>query len=916
MMPRALALALLFASWIAAGAARAEVSLVPAQDGSVGAWLVLGALPEARCAQLDPTKLGPAKGATALGSRFRVSASASGALDLARVLGAGKRAGACAVAAALLVAERQIDAWLLVSADGPIEISVGGRPLWEGPEKRSRAGGWDAIRLRLSPGRHPLILRLRHPGDHWALAARLIDAADLSPPRGLSWSLPGTDAEDGRRLTEQMLRVGLRPGLEANGNTPSLELSFDNGVPRGVALPAKVALRHGTERHAPLALGSVAVGARAVHRLEARLPRLTYTDERPIRVTAAVEVGPARLERSFFASRRAAPLLARANALRERIGREKPSWLRDSEAVTATLAWRAERLRRAGAAGQQRLSRTLGALESLLGMLDAKQDPLLGPGFVTVARWSALDGEPEPVTVQVPTSHGKDPSRRHPLVVVLHGYNGTPSSVLRAFLDLEPASRAAKVDGFVLAPNAHGNAFYRGPGEHEVLAAIDWALRVYPIDPLRVSITGVSMGGTGSAFIALRHADRFSAASPLCGYHSYFVRRDTSKRPIRPWERDRMHHWSPASWAENGRNLPLYVAHGTKDFPLENSRVLIDRYRALGYSLTEEWPDIGHAVWEKSWNGARMWPWLSAKRRDPEPARVSLRTDALSRGRQAWARIVRLTQPGRMATLDVQIIDPTRIEVAAEGVAAFALDRTARLAPGQATTIAIGKTTVTFAPDESVALERTGSTWRKGAREPAAHEKRAGVEGPIREVFDHPLALVWGSVDPRTARANREVAEAFARTRHGPGIHYRVTSDAEIDRDTLASHGLFLVGTAGDHRLLAELGSSLPIRVVNGELRVGARTHSGPGTGAIFVHPSPFARERSLVVVTGVDPAGIWRALSLPQLLPDFLVYDAALAPAAGEQVLGSARVIAGGFFDWGWRLPAEPSDPIEKAQP
>ena len=64
------------------------------------------------------------------------------------------------------------------------------------------------------------------------------------------------------------------------------------------------------------------------------------------------------------------------------------------------------------------------------------------------------------------------------------------------------------------------------------------------------------------------------------------------------------------------------------------------------------------------------------------------------------------------------------------------------------------------------------------------------------------------------------------------------------------------------------------------------------------------------MVITGTDAAGIWRALSLPQLLPDFLVYDAALEPAAAEIVLGAdAQVIAGGFFDQEWKLPADIED-------
>jgi hypothetical protein len=46
---------------------------------------------------------------------------------------------------------------------------------------------------------------------------------------------------------------------------------------------------------------------------------------------------------------------------------------------------------------------------------------------------------------------------------------------------------------------------------------------------------------------------------------------------------------------------------------------------------------------------------------------------------------------------------------------------------------------------------------------------------------------------------------------------------------------------------------------------------------------------------------GIWGA-SLAALLPDFVVFDAGLTPAAGQQVLGAARVLAAGFFERDWR--------------
>src|SRR5690606_24936582 len=154
--------------------------------------------------------------------------------------------------------------------------------------------------------------------------------------------------------------------------------------------------------------------------------------------------------------------------------------------------------------------------------------------------------------------------RKYPAVLALHGYNGSPQGVLQAFIDSKSRAARTGLDGFVIAPEAHGNAFYRGPGEYEALAVLELVRDLYPLAPDRISVTGVSMGGTGAAQLGLRYSDTFSAAAPLCGYHSYFIRKDTSDRPLRPWEISQMHHWSTASWAGNGRHLPLYVAHGLK----------------------------------------------------------------------------------------------------------------------------------------------------------------------------------------------------------------------------------------------------------------------------------------------------------------------------------------------------------------
>src|SRR6185312_13821520 len=230
-----------------------------------------------------------------------------------------------------------------------------------------------------------------------------------------------------------------------------------------------------------------------------------------------------------------------------------------------------------------------------------------------------------------------------PLVVVLHGLNGRPMQMLRYFFGGDRKDKDAEwedrhwdvegdeeelppLDAFVVSPEGHGNAMYRELGEDDVLRVMEWAERNYPIDRDRVSITGPSMGGIGTAAIAFRHPDLFSSAAPLCGYHSYFVRRDVLGRPMRPWERVLAEERSNVEWAANGEHLPLWIVHGTQDLPVANSGVLIERYEQLHYDITHDHPNLGHNVWQPTYEELKGAKWLVGHTRVAHPRHVRFRT--------------------------------------------------------------------------------------------------------------------------------------------------------------------------------------------------------------------------------------------------------------------------------------------------
>lgn len=885
-MRRAAALVFVAACGFSA-TARAEVEITPAGDGAIGALLVRGPI-----AKGSPEELGralPDASAETPGGRFRVIESRDGGLDLDRALGTGQKPGAQALLGGVLTLSEDLDGWLLLSVDGAVRAFVDGQRVFERKPLALRGSAWDAVRLRLVKGRHPLVLHLTHPGTWWVAELRLLDARDSLAPRGARLALPGTDESETERLARSLLSVFLQPNPDARGFGPSLELDYRRGSPLGQAAPSRARVG-GVD----LALGPFPLAERGATRQRVRLPRVP-AEAAPKKLEVELMFGPVKERRTLVLDAELPKLLARADGAAAGLRSRKTL---DPTTLEATLEDARARAESGTAEGKA-------ALSALLSDLEAGRDPLALPGVRALARRSKVDGEPDPVWVHVPSQAASATDRRFPLVVLLHGLNGNPSRILEAFIDSK--NRGPAVDGFLIAPHAHGNAFYRGPGEREVLDAIDWALATYPIDPDRVSISGVSMGGTGTGHIGLWYADRFSAAAPLCGYHSYFVRRDTRGRPLRAWERQQMLHWSPASVAERGQNLPLWVAHGTKDFPLENSRVLVDRYKELGYTITDEWPDTGHDVWTKAYAGARLFPWLARAKRAAQPAKLTVKTDSLRFGRLGYASILELGEPSRMALLEVDATKPARVVVKTDQVSAFALERGTRLPKDGELSLLVDGAEIGFGPGEAIALRRSAGSWQKGVA--PARGKRAGLEGPIRDVFLEPVVFSFGSADPGTVRANREVALALAR-RHGSEVGYRVVADTELDATTIGKNAIVAVGTPRDHSLLARVSSRLPIRADAGAVVVGERRFGAGGTGAIFIHPNPEAPERYLVVVTGSDAAGIWRALSLPPLLPDFLVYDAELGPAAAEILLGAnAKTLAQGFFDLDWKLPAQIDD-------
>jgi len=110
----------------------------------------------------------------------------------------------------------------------------------------------------------------------------------------------------------------------------------------------------------------------------------------------------------------------------------------------------------------------------------------------------------------------------------------------------------------------------------------------YPIDPSRIYLMGISMGGYGTWDLAMRTPQRFAAAVPICG-------------------------GGDPNHAKKLKGLPIWAFHGDSDtaVPTSRSRDMIQALKDIGEKpIYTELKNTGHDAWTPAINNPELIQWL------------------------------------------------------------------------------------------------------------------------------------------------------------------------------------------------------------------------------------------------------------------------------------------------------------------
>jgi predicted esterase len=220
--------------------------------------------------------------------------------------------------------------------------------------------------------------------------------------------------------------------------------------------------------------------------------------------------------------------------------------------------------------------------------------PVLGPLYQEVT-----DVRGYKALVLVPTNLGESVNGKLPAILFLHGISerGDDLSIVKRNAFPKTLEGDEQFPFVFIMPQCPLSTEWYYTNVDNITAMRDFLddiLARFPIDPNRLYITGLSMGGIGSWYFAIKMPERFAALVPVA------FRGDG---------------WSPCP----AKAIPVWAFHGAKDnvIPLENAQTLVDQFKSCGGSIRFDiYPTGAHdaSTFSVTYNNPDLYDWLLRKK--------------------------------------------------------------------------------------------------------------------------------------------------------------------------------------------------------------------------------------------------------------------------------------------------------------
>ena len=203
-----------------------------------------------------------------------------------------------------------------------------------------------------------------------------------------------------------------------------------------------------------------------------------------------------------------------------------------------------------------------------------------------------------------------------PVILFLHGAGERGrDGLLQTTVGLGPAIRhdPSRLPAIVVFPQLPTDSQWVGMPAEMAFQTLTQTMHEFQVDRDRVYLTGLSMGGHGTWYLAYRHADLFAAVAPICGWVPEMPGFAGSV-PVVPAD-------SGAALPVLARRLartPVWIFHGEMDgvVPVNGSREPAAALKAVSGNVQyTEYLGLNHDSWDATYASDGFVRWLFAQRR-------------------------------------------------------------------------------------------------------------------------------------------------------------------------------------------------------------------------------------------------------------------------------------------------------------
>ena len=206
----------------------------------------------------------------------------------------------------------------------------------------------------------------------------------------------------------------------------------------------------------------------------------------------------------------------------------------------------------------------------------------------------------------LPDSYGKDAQKKWPLVLFLHGRGerGEDLELLKKHGLPKILEQQADFPFIVVSPQLPSDRLWWSDMIDPLNTLLYQIQSTFAVDPQRLYLTGLSMGGFGSWEFALRFPDRFAAIVPIAGGYL------EGSRAV------------PENICAL-KGLPTWVFHGGADIDVLpfQAEVLVTALKNCGGDVRYTfYAEADHAgTWERAYADPELYQWLLAQTMEETP---------------------------------------------------------------------------------------------------------------------------------------------------------------------------------------------------------------------------------------------------------------------------------------------------------